>query len=229
MLLRRVRAVLPDDLERPPIHVLDRADVDAASSRVLPASSIDAPAASLTSSSACRLSRARDPGAARYSAPGKRAERDLRHDAERAFRSDEEIDRVHVGRGVIAGRAFRDLRHLDRSASSRARGRACVSTSNRPSRAAACPRATSSTVPSASTTVSASTQSRVLPYLKVAAPAALVATMPPALAPVNVGAGGNHAPLLQPFLHRRDRHAWLDCDSSRLHVDDARSSSSSRG
>jgi len=40
----------------------------------------------------------------------------------------------------------------------------------------------------------ASTQSRVLPYLKVAAPAALVATIPPALAPVKVGAGGNHAP-----------------------------------
>lgn len=49
-------------------------------------------------------------------------------------------------------------------------------------------------VPSASTTVNASTQSRVLPYLKVAAPAALVATIPPAHAPVKVGAGGNQAP-----------------------------------
>ena len=52
----------------------------------------------------------------------------------------------------------------------------------------------SRTVPSARTSVSASTQSRVVPYLKVAAPAALVATMPPAVAPVNVGAGGNQPP-----------------------------------
>ena len=52
----------------------------------------------------------------------------------------------------------------------------------------------SRTVPSASTTIRPSTQSRVLPYLNVAAPAALVATMPPAEAPVKVGAGGNHPP-----------------------------------
>src|SRR5205807_444571 len=44
--------------------------------------------------------------------------------------------------------------------------------------------------PLASTTVIARTQSRVVPYLKVAAPAALVATVPPTNAPVNVGAGG---------------------------------------
>ncbi len=38
--------------------------------------------------------------------------------------------------------------------------------------------------------VSALTQSRVAPYLNVAAPAALVATVPPTNAPVKVGAGG---------------------------------------
>ena len=66
-------------------------------------------------------------------------------------------------------------------------------------------------MPSASTTVSASTQSRVLPYLNVAAPAAFVATMPPANAPVKVGAGGNHAPAsVKLFLHRRDRDTRLD-------------------
>ncbi len=69
-----------------------------------------------------------------------------------------------------------------------------VSIARRPCSARCAPRRKSSTVPSASTTVNASTQSRVLPYLKVAAPAAFVATMPPANAPVNVGAGGNHAP-----------------------------------
>ena len=59
----------------------------------------------------------------------------------------------------------------------------------------ASPRFRSRIVPSASTTTtSPSTQSRVLPYLKVAGPAALVATTPPAHAPVKVGAGGNHAP-----------------------------------
>ena len=52
------------------------------------------------------------------------------------------------------------------------------------------PRSMSSTSPLASTTVSARTQSRVVPYLNVAAPAALVATMPPTNAPVNVGTGG---------------------------------------
>src|SRR5437879_2783587 len=48
----------------------------------------------------------------------------------------------------------------------------------------------SSTPPPGNTTVNASTQSRVVPYLKVAAPAALVATIPPTNAPVKVGAGG---------------------------------------
>ena len=64
----------------------------------------------------------------------------------------------------------------------------------RPSSARCPPRARSRTVPSARTMVNASTQSRVVPYLKVAAPAALVATIPPAVAPVNVGAGGNQPP-----------------------------------
>ena len=45
-------------------------------------------------------------------------------------------------------------------------------------------------LPSASTTVSPLTQSRVVPYLKVAAPAAFVETTPPAKAPPNVGTGG---------------------------------------
>ena len=39
-------------------------------------------------------------------------------------------------------------------------------------------------------TVRPRTQSRVVPYLKVAAPAAFVETMPPTVAPSNVGAGG---------------------------------------
>ena len=69
-----------------------------------------------------------------------------------------------------------------------------VSRTKRPSRARCLPRVTSRMVPSARTTVSASTQSRVLPYLKVAAPAALVATIPPANAPVKVGTGANQAP-----------------------------------
>ena len=51
-------------------------------------------------------------------------------------------------------------------------------------------RSMSSTSPLASTTVSARTQSLVVPYLKVAAPAAFVATIPPANAPANVGTGG---------------------------------------
>ena len=52
------------------------------------------------------------------------------------------------------------------------------------------PRAMSSTSPVASTTVSVRTQSRVLPYLKVATLAALVETTPPTNAPVKVGTGG---------------------------------------
>jgi len=52
------------------------------------------------------------------------------------------------------------------------------------------PRSIRRASPLASTTVIARTQSRVVPYLKVAAPAALVATVPPTNAPVNVGAGG---------------------------------------
>ncbi len=40
----------------------------------------------------------------------------------------------------------------------------------------------------------AETQSRVVPYLNVAAPAALVATVPPTKAPVNVGEGGYARP-----------------------------------
>ena len=50
------------------------------------------------------------------------------------------------------------------------------------------------TSPLASTMVAASTQSRIVPYLKVAAPAALVETAPPAVAPRNVGTGGSHEP-----------------------------------
>ena len=116
-------------------------------------------------------------------------------DAERPFRSDEEIDEVHVGRGVISGRSLRHVAASGRSAPAPIRARVAVSISNAAVLARAAPRAAaSSTVPSARTTVSASTQSRVLPYLKVAAPAAFVATMPPAKAPVNVGTGGNHAP-----------------------------------
>src|SRR5687767_15818434 len=56
------------------------------------------------------------------------------------------------------------------------------------------PRRRSSASPLARITVIASTQSRVLPYLNVAAPAAFVATLPPANAPANVGRGGYVAP-----------------------------------
>ena len=64
-------------------------------------------------------------------------------------------------------------------------------TSKNPSRLAfVLPRSRSSTSPLASTTVSARTHSRVVPYLNVAAPAAFVATMPPTKAPVKVGTGG---------------------------------------
>ena len=48
----------------------------------------------------------------------------------------------------------------------------------------------SRTSPEGSTTVMACTQSRVLPYLNVAAPAAFVAMVPPTNAPMNVGVGG---------------------------------------
>ena len=115
-------------------------------------------------------------------------------DTERALGSDEEIDEVHAGCGVIAGRSLRDLRHpigRHRHRHVPARG---LDLEPAVTRALSPPRASSSTVPSARTTVRASTQSRVLPYLKVAAPAAFVATMPPAQAPVKVGTGGNHAP-----------------------------------
>ena len=56
------------------------------------------------------------------------------------------------------------------------------------------PRDNSSTSPPASTTVRPSTHSRTVPYLNVAAPAAQVATAPPAKAPRYVGTGGNHRP-----------------------------------
>ena len=144
-------------------------------------------------------------------------------DAERPFRPDEEIDEVHAGRGVISGRSLRDVRHAirrHRHGHAPARRLDLETAMLAP---AAPPAASSSTVPSARTTVSASTQSRVLPYLKVAAPAAFVATMPPAKAPVKVGTGGNHAPAsVEPFLHRRDRDAGLDRDQARPDVDDAR-------
>ena len=70
-----------------------------------------------------------------------------------------------------------------------------LSTSKYPSGCASTsPRARASTSPDASTTRSASTQGRVEPYLKVAAPAAFVDTTPPAKAPRNVGDGGKYSP-----------------------------------
>jgi len=56
--------------------------------------------------------------------------------------------------------------------------------------AATAPRSMSRTPPFGNTTVSAFTHSRVVPYLNVAAPAALVAIVPPTYAPMNVGPGG---------------------------------------
>ena len=64
----------------------------------------------------------------------------------------------------------------------------------RPSAARTCPRSRSSTSPEASTTVRRRTQSRVVPCLNVAAPAALVDTTPPTVAPSNVGTGGYALP-----------------------------------
>ena len=61
---------------------------------------------------------------------------------------------------------------------------------NRPSLARVAPRSMSSTSPDGRTTLIASTQSRVVPYLNVAAPAALVAMVPPTNAPLKVGEGG---------------------------------------
>ena len=65
---------------------------------------------------------------------------------------------------------------------------------NRPSAARTCPRSRSSASPQASTTVRRRTQSRVAPYLNVAAPAAFVDTMPPTVAPSKVGTGGYALP-----------------------------------
>src|SRR5688500_6902714 len=56
------------------------------------------------------------------------------------------------------------------------------------------PRLISITSPPARTTTIAPTQLRTVPYLNVAAPAAQVATAPPADAPRYVGTGGNHLP-----------------------------------
>src|SRR5687767_9811155 len=71
-----------------------------------------------------------------------------------------------------------------------------VSISNTPSADAThWPRVNSRMSPPARTIVRASTHSRTVPYLKVAAPAALVATAPPAKAPRNVGTGGSQRPL----------------------------------
>ena len=117
-------------------------------------------------------------------------QRDLRDHAKRPLRSDEQIDEVHVRRGEVSGRQLRDARHPIASApdSRDAIGQDQVEVSvDRARDARARCRAR---LRSASTTVSARTQSRVVPCLKVAAPAALVATMPPTNAPVNVGVGG---------------------------------------
>ena len=108
----RAGAVLLDDLERSPIHVLDRAGVDAVRRRRIRHVAIEASRSSLTSASALRFGRGT--GSRRSTMFG--AGDSVRNvicgdDAERAFGSDEEIDEVHVGRGVIAGRALRHLRH----------------------------------------------------------------------------------------------------------------------
>src|SRR3989338_7326789 len=67
--------------------------------------------------------------------------------------------------------------------------------SNHPSGdAVVSPRWISRREPSDSTTAISSTHARVLPYLKVAAPAALVATVPPTNAPSKVGTGGEYNP-----------------------------------
>ena len=112
--------------------------------------------------------------------------------AQRAFGADEEIHQVHARCGVVAGRALGDLGHA-------------VGGNGHPAQAAIgpldleeaagmatqVPRTTRSrTSPFASTTVRPFTQRRVEPYLKVAAPAALVASTPPTKAPRKVGTGG---------------------------------------
>src|SRR5262249_58338466 len=81
--------------------------------------------------------------------------------------------------------------------------RSLATISNSPD-ARVAPRSTSSTSPFGRTTVSARTQSRVVPYLNVAAPAALVATVPPTNAPIKVGTGGWWLPPPAGAAHQRD-------------------------
>ena len=97
---------------------------------------------------------------------------------------------VHARRREVAGRQLRAATASGRSARARRtvpRDSVEVEVPVRCARVA--PRSMSRTSPSGSTTVSASTQSRVVPCLNVAAPAALVATTPPTNAPVKVGTG----------------------------------------
>ena len=100
-----------------------------------------------------------------------------RHDAERAFRADEEVDQIHARPRVVPGRQLCDVGHrVGRHRNPVDSSRLGHSNSNQPSGdAVTAPRRISAREPSASTTVKASTHGRVLPYLNVAAPAALVA------------------------------------------------------
>ena len=204
----RPGAVLADDLERAAIHVLDRACIDAIRRSDLPRRDRRV-AQRPDEREPLRLGRHGIHASTMFGARRERAERDLRDHSERAFGSDEEIDEVHVGRGVVAGRALRHLRHRGRSAPAPRRARARLehepavtsAMRRRASARAPCRRQGRPSAPRPS--------SRVLPYLKVAAPAALVATMPPAKAPVKVGTGGNHArpPRAVPASPRPSRRA----------------------
>ena len=134
---------------------------------------------------------------ARHKAPGSGAVRNVTLDnhAERAFGSDEEIDEVHARRDEITCRSLRHIRHANvirQPDDAIAGGRGDRRSRHRPTRCS--PRDSSSTSPPASTIVSPSTHSRTVPYLNVAAPAAQVATAPPAKAPRYVGTGGNQRP-----------------------------------
>ncbi len=109
--------------------------------------------------------------------------------AERAFRPDEQVDR-DPSLAPRNSRPTASARPASGSAEPGTRsGSGCGARGQRSHRGwpSVSPRRTSSTSPDASTTVSASTHARVVPYLNVAAPAALVAMVPPMVAPCHVG------------------------------------------
>ena len=189
-----IDAVFANHGNRSRVDVFDGGDVDA--TRIAGTPGLDRGARAVLPSS-----RLRGPptGQAQWrgtSSPGQRrgAEGHAGNDAERAFGTYEEIDQIHVRRDEITGRSLRHIRHANVTGSLMLRSPEIVPMVKPPSVARCSPRHNSSTSPPASTTVRPSTHSRTVPYLNVAAPAAQVATAPPAKAPRYVGTGGNQRP-----------------------------------